>query len=44
MTLTAGLNRTRRNKAAMNIICTICRQQFFVTTKAPQSVPTHSFV
>lgn len=22
----------------MNIICTICRQQFFITTKAPQSV------
>ncbi|GAA6055283.1 hypothetical protein JCM3770_004818, partial [Rhodotorula araucariae] len=25
-----------QNKAQMNIICTICRQQFFVTTKAPQ--------
>jgi hypothetical protein len=22
----------------MNIICNICRQQFFITTKAPQSV------
>ncbi|GAA5993398.1 hypothetical protein JCM10908_002646 [Rhodotorula pacifica] len=25
-----------KNKAAMNIICNICRQQFFITTKAPQ--------
>lgn len=31
-----------RNKAAMNIICNICRQQFFITTKAPQSVPAGS--